>query len=243
MSGEAMLATQGLTKHFGGVTAVEDVDFGLGYGEVVGLVGDNGAGKSTLVKMLCGVLQPDEGKMFLEGKQISLDSPKDAKNKGIETVHQSGGLVNIFDVASNMFLGREPTKFGLLNKNKMRQDAKETLGRLGIDVGSSKSIVNNLSGGQQQAIAVGRAVFTDPRIVFMDEPTAALGVKEVDKVLNLITTLKEEGISVIFISHVLQEVFEVADRVVVLRRGKKVGDLITEETDKDEIVKLMVGSW
>jgi len=243
MSGEAMLATQGITKHFGGVTAVEDVDFGLGYGEVVGLVGDNGAGKSTLVKMLCGVLQPDGGEMFLEGKQVSFDSPKDAKKKGIETVHQSGGLVDIFDVASNMFLGREPTKFGLLNKNKMRQDAKETLGRLGIDVGSSKSIVNNLSGGQQQAIAVGRAVFTDPRIVFMDEPTAALGVKEVDKVLNLITTLKEEGISVVFISHVLQEVFEVADRVVILRRGKKVGDLMTEETDKDEVVKLMVGSW
>ena len=243
MSGEALMATKGITKHFGGVTAVEDVDFGLGYGEVVGLVGDNGAGKSTLVKILCGVLQPDGGEIFLEGKRVSFDSPKDAKKKGIETVHQSGGLVNIFDVASNMFLGREPTRFGLLNKTKMRKDAKETLGRLGIDVGSSKSIVSNLSGGQQQAIAVGRAVFTDPRIVFMDEPTAALGVKEVDKVLNLIASLKEQGISVIFISHVLQEVFEVADRVVILRRGKKVGDLMTEETDKDEVVKLMVGSW
>lgn len=243
MSEEALLAMKGIYKHFGGAVALENVDFACGYGEIVGLVGDNGAGKSTLIKIISGVYQPDEGNIFFDGKEIAIESPTDAKELGIETVHQDRGLVDIFDVSSNMFLGREPTKYMLLDKRKMEKESQKILESLGIEVESPRYIVRDLSGGQQQAVCVGRAVYMNPKVALMDEPTAALGVKEVSKVLDLMMRLRERGISVVFISHVLQEVFEVADRMVILRRGKKVGDMPTDETDKDEVVKLMVGTW
>lgn len=243
MSEEALLVMRGISKHFGGVTALNNVDFACSYSEIVGLVGDNGAGKSTLIKIISGVFQADRGGVYFEGKKVNIESPTDAKELGIETVHQDRGLVDIFDVSSNMFLGREPTKYGLLNRRKMERESQHVLETLGIEVESPRSIVKDLSGGQQQAVCVGRAVYMNPKVALMDEPTAALGVKEVSKVLDLMKRLKERGITVVFISHVLQEVFEIADRIVILRRGKKVGDMTTEETDKDEVVKLMVGTW
>lgn len=236
-----MIRMEGITKRFGGIHALENVDFELNCDEIVGLVGDNGAGKSTLIKILAGIYRADDGETFFEGRKVNIESPSFAKSLGIETVHQDRGLVGSFDVASNIFLGREPTRFGLLDIRRMRRESLALLNRLGIQISSVKAITYNLSGGQQQAVAVARALYTDPNVVILDEPTAALAVTEVGKVLDLIIQLKERGVSVIFISHTLQEIFTVSDRIVILRSGKKVGDKGTDETDMEEVVKLMVG--
>lgn len=242
MAEEPLIRMRDIYKKFGGVQALENVDFDLGYHEIVGLVGDNGAGKSTLIEILSGVYRYDRGEIFLEGGKVDIRTPKDAKELGIETVHQDLGLVDNLNVAKNMFLGKEPTKFGLLNKRYMERESQRILGELRIEISSVRSTVRNLSGGQRKAIAVGKAVYTKPRIVIMDEPTAALAVKETEEVLKLIIQLKEKGLSVVFISHVLQEIFSATDRIVVLRSGKKVGDKKTEETNMEEIIRLMVGT-
>lgn len=242
MAEEPLIRMRDIYKKFGGVQALENVDFDLGYHEIVGLVGDNGAGKSTLIEILSGVYRYDRGEIFLEGGKVDIRTPKDAKELGIETVHQDLGLVDNLNVAKNMFLGKEPTKFGLLNKRYMERESQRILGELRIEISSVRSTVRNLSGGQRKAIAVGKAVYTKPRIVIMDEPTAALAVKETEEVLKLIIQLKERGLSVVFISHVLQEIFSATDRIVVLRSGKKVGDKKTEETNMEEIIRLMVGT-
>jgi len=239
---EPLIRMRDIYKKFGGVQALENVDFDLGYHEIVGLVGDNGAGKSTLIEILSGVYRYDRGEIFLEGGKVDIRTPRDAKELGIETVHQDLGLVDNLNVAKNMFLGKEPTKFGLLNKRYMERESQRILGELRIEISSVRSTVRNLSGGQRKAIAVGKAVYTKPRIVIMDEPTAALAVKETEEVLKLIIQLKERGLSVVFISHVLQEIFSATDRIVVLRSGKKVGDKKTEETNMEEIIRLMVGT-
>lgn len=242
MAEEPLIRMRDIYKKFGGVQALENVDFDLGYREIVGLVGDNGAGKSTLIEILSGIYRCDRGEIFLEGGKVDIRTPKDAKELGIETVHQDLGLVDNFNVAKNMFLGKEPTKFGLLNKRYMERESQRILGELRIEISSVRLTVRNLSGGQRKAIAVGKAVYTKPRIVIMDEPTAALAVKETEEVLRLMTRLKETGLSVVFISHVLQEIFSATDRIVVLRSGKKVGDKKTEETNMQEIIRLMVGT-
>ena len=242
MAEEPLIRMRDIYKKFGGVQALENVDFDLGYHEIVGLVGDNGAGKSTLIEILSGVYRYDRGEIFLEGEKVDIRTPRDAKELGIETVHQDLGLVDNLNVAKNMFLGKEPTKFGLLNKRYMERESQRILGELRIEISSVRSTVRNLSGGQRKAIAVGKAVYTKPRIVIMDEPTAALAVKETEEVLKLIIQLKERGLSVVFISHVLQEIFSATDRIVVLRSGKKVGDKKTEETNMEEIIRLMVGT-
>lgn len=242
MAEEPLIRMRDIYKKFGGVQALENVDFDLGYHEIVGLVGDNGAGKSTLIEILSGVYRYDRGGIFLEGEKVDIRTPRDAKELGIETVHQDLGLVDNLNVAKNMFLGKEPTKFGLLNKRYMERESQRILGELRIEISSVRSTVRNLSGGQRKAIAVGKAVYTKPRIVIMDEPTAALAVKETEEVLKLIIQLKERGLSVVFISHVLQEIFSATDRIVVLRSGKKVGDKKTEETNMEEIIRLMVGT-
>lgn len=242
MAEEPLIRMRDIYKKFGGVQALENVDFDLGYHEIVGLVGDNGAGKSTLIEILSGVYRYDRGEIFLEGGKVDIRTPRDAKELGIETVHQDLGLVDNLNVAKNMFLGKEPTKFGLLNKRYMERESQRILGELRIEISSVRSTVRNLSGGQRKAIAVGKAVYTKPRIVIMDEPTAALAVKETEEVLKLIIQLKERGLSVVFISHVLQEIFSATDRIVVLRSGKKVGDKKTEETNMEEIIRLMVGT-
>ena len=242
MTEEPLIRMKNISKRFGGVHALENVDFDLGYNEIVGLVGDNGAGKSTLIKILSGVYRCDEGEIFLKGEKVDIRTPNDAKRLGIETVYQDLGLVDNFNVAKNMFLGREPTKFGLLNKRYMERESQRILGELGIEISSVRLIVRNLSGGQRKAIAVGKAVYAKPRIVIMDEPTAALAVKETEEVLKLIVRLKKKGLSVVFISHVLQEIFSVTDRIVVLKGGNKVGDKKTKDINMEEVVKLMVGA-
>lgn len=237
-----LIQMERITKYFGGIQALSEVDFHLNASEIVGLVGDNGAGKSTLIKILSGVYLPDEGSININGKKVHFEGPRHAKELGIETVHQDRGLVPGFQVAGNLFLGREKTRFGFLRLRYMDQAAQESVERLGIEIQSFRVPVMNMSGGQQQAVAVARALLTNPKVVILDEPTAALAVKEVGKVLDVMRRLREHGVAVVFISHVLPEILAVTDRIVVLRRGQKVGDLMTRDSDQDLVVKLMIGT-
>jgi len=237
-----LVSMEQISKHFGGIEALSEVDFHLDAGEIVGLVGDNGAGKSTLIKILSGIYVPDEGRILIDGKPVRFEGAMHAKSLGIETVHQDRGLVPSFRVAQNLFLGREKTRFGWLKRREMDKEAHEAVSRLGIEIRSYRAPVGTMSGGQQQAVAVARAISTRPKVVILDEPTAALAVKEVGKVLGVVCRLREEGIAVVLISHVLPEIFQVTDRVVVLRRGRKVGDVPTRDADQDLLVKLMIGT-
>ncbi|MEM3433785.1 MAG: ATP-binding cassette domain-containing protein [Candidatus Methanomethyliaceae archaeon] len=236
----------GIHKWFGGVHALRGVDFTVQAAEIVGLIGDNGAGKSTLIKILAGVYPPDKGKINLEGREVHFKSPKDAQNQGIATVYQELALVDNLDVAGNIFLGREPARFGggsllaILARPKMRELAAKVLESLRVEVPVT-ALAGELSGGQRQAVAISRALHQQPKLVIMDEPTAALAVQEASKVLDLARTLKQRGIGVVFISHTLPEVFAVADRIVVLRKGEKVADCPVSDLTIDEAIKLMVG--
>ena len=245
---EPMLQVRELTKRFGGLTAVDRVDLDVHPGEVVGLLGDNGAGKSTLIKMVSGVYRPDGGQIFFQGREIKLGSPMDALELGIETLYQDLALAENLDVGSNIFLGREiKTRyvggmFQTLDRRKMRDESALVLKRLEIEVPSLTQQIRNLSGGQRQAVAIARSIYWNARLMIMDEPTAALGVSEQRKVLTLVRTLAGQGVPVIIISHNMQDVFAVADRIVIMRRGKKVAERIASETTPDEIVSLMVGA-
>jgi len=247
MEKEPIVRMEGIYKSFGAVRAVENVDCKLNHNEIVGLVGDNGAGKTTLVKILAGVFPPDRGKILFEGKKVNFNSPIDSRNLGIEVIHQNLGLADDLNVERNIFMGREPTKpvlgglIRLLDEEKMAKSSWEVLRNIKIDISSTKEKVKNLSGGQRQSIAVGRAFYFRAKIIIMDEPVAALGASETNKVLALARRLKKEGLSIIFIAHNLYHVFSVADRIVVLRRGQKIGDKRIKETTMDEITKLMVG--
>lgn len=236
---------RGISKYFGGVHALENVDFVLFPKEAVGLIGDNGAGKSTLIKIIAGVHRPDAGEIYIQGNRVTIHNPKEAKQLGIETVYQELALVDNLDVPGNIFLGREPTLkvrwLGMLDKRRMTKQAHAVFDRLKINVAAFHTPVANLSGGQRQAVAISRALYTNPKVVIMDEPTAALAISEVGKVLDLVRQLKEEGVSVIFISHNLQETFAVSDRIVILRKGHKVGDFTISDITMDEAVKIMVG--
>lgn len=241
--GTPLLLMKGISKSFGAVKALDKVDLELYHGEVLGLVGDNGAGKSTLIKIASGVLQSDEGEIFLNGKKVSMRSSHDARELGIETVYQDLALLNTLDVSKNIFVGREPRigKF-FYNSRRMADCANRILNSLGIELPSVFTEVRFLSGGQRQAIAVGRAAYWGCEIVIMDEPTAALGVKESAKVIELEKKLKEKGVSIITISHNLEHVFNVADRIIVLRNGKRVAEREVMHTNGDEIVKLITGA-
>ncbi len=242
---DPILEMRGIYKYFGGVHALEDVDFELYSNEIVALVGDNGAGKSTLIKIISGVYTADRGEIYLEGKRIEIQSPSDARALGIETVYQELALVETRDVAANFFLGREPIKGGLgvfIDKKKIEEVTVRTLKKLSITLPSLRTAVRYLSGGQRQALAVGRAAAWGGKIIIMDEPTAALGVEESRKVLGLVKQLKEHGASVIVISHNLRHVFSVAERIVVLRGGRRIGSKLKSKTTGDEIVKLITGA-
>jgi simple sugar transport system ATP-binding protein len=237
-----------VSKRFGGVHALNRVSFELGRGEVLALAGDNGAGKSTLIKIVSGVLRPDEGEIRYKGEPVAFTGPRQARERGIETIYQDLALADNLDVGENVFLGREPRSrvLGLLpriDRRAMREAAHEVLDTLDIDIPRRKlrEPVRNLSGGQRQAVAIGRAIYWKAELLIMDEPTAALGVPEQRKVRELIMRLKTQGVAVIFISHNLQDIFAVADRILVLRRGLKAGERLPAETSGDEIVKLMVG--
>jgi ribose transport system ATP-binding protein len=244
-----LLEARGVSKRFGGVQALQRVSFELRPGEVLALAGDNGAGKSTLIKCISGVYQPDEGEIRYKGAPVRLEGPRQARDLGIETIYQDLALADNLDVGANVFLGREPPtrRFGLLpaiDRKRMREAAKEVLRTLEIEIPAGKLTlpVRTLSGGQRQAVAIGRAIYWDATVLIMDEPTAALGVPEQRKVRELIEKLKEQEVGVIFISHNLVDIFAVADRILVLHRGVAAGERRTAETDHDEIVKLMVGA-
>jgi simple sugar transport system ATP-binding protein len=247
-AGAPILSCRGLTKRFGGVTALANVSFDLHRGEVLALAGDNGAGKSTLIKVISGVHHPDEGDILYKGERLTLANPRHAREVGIETIYQDLALADNLDVGANVFLGREPVTraLGLLpriDRKAMRAAAAEVLDTLEIDIAPRKLglPVRSLSGGQRQAVAISRAIYWKAELLIMDEPTAALGVPEQRKVVELIHRLKRQNVAVLFISHNLIDIFAVADRILVLRRGQKAGERRPVETTHDEIVKLMVG--
>ncbi|WP_412679568.1 ATP-binding cassette domain-containing protein [Brevibacillus choshinensis] len=237
-----------MKKSFGRIQALNDIDFTIYPGEVVGLLGDNGAGKSTLIKIFSGALSPDEGELMLEGKACSFHSPQEARDAGIETVYQDLALATDLDIESNLFLGREMHRpgllgsFGFLDRKAMFSEVEELFAKLNIRVRDLKSKVSDLSGGQRQAVAVARAVKWGNKLVIMDEPTAALGVEQSAMVLNLIRQVSSSGIPVIFISHTMPFVFDVCDRVVILRLGEIVANLKVKETSVNEVVQYITGS-
>ncbi|NNG04404.1 MAG: sugar ABC transporter ATP-binding protein [Inquilinus sp.] len=246
MKATPILSVEGLSKRFGGVHALEQVSFELFPGEVLALAGDNGAGKSTLIKAISGVYRPDDGRILYKGEPVAFDNPRQARDLGIETIYQDLALADNLDIGANVFLGREPLRrlFGLLpalDRKRMRQEALQAIETLDIEIKRLDVPVRTLSGGQRQAVAIGRAIYWKAEILIMDEPTAALGVPEQRKVRALVEGLKEQKVGVIFISHNLGDIFAVADRILVLRRGIMAGIRRTADTDADEIVKLMVG--
>lgn len=244
--GQPLLEVRHLSKNFGPVQALNDLTMMVRAGEVVALAGDNGAGKTTLIKAISGVYQPSSGEILLKGKPVAFASPQEARDQGIETIYQDLALADNLSIGANIFLGREPMrrKYGflpVLDRAKMAEAAKTTMALLDFHVSRLDAPVSNFSGGQRQAVAIGRAVYWNAQILIMDEPTAALGVPEQRKVIQLIHQLKAQGRGVIFISHNLQDIFAVADRIVVLRRGVQAGERKISETTHDEVVKLMVG--
>jgi len=245
---QPVIEARGITKRYGALTALHGVDLSVRPGEVVGLVGDNGAGKSTLIKILSGALEPTDGAVLIDGRQADLRSPLHARQQGIETVYQDLALAPDLTVAENLFIGRELKRadlrrfVGTLDRKRMNRHAQEQLERLRIRIDAVTDRADTLSGGQRQAIAVARAVAWGRRIILMDEPTAALGVQEQRKVLQLIDTLKARGIAVLVVSHNLEHVFSVADRVVVLRGGRIVGSREKAKTTHSEIVHMIVGA-
>jgi ABC-type sugar transport system ATPase subunit len=235
-----VLEARGVVKHFGGITALRGVDMALYRGEIVALVGDNGAGKSTLLKILSGVYVPDAGAIRVAGRVERIDSPQRAMQLGISTVFQDLALVNERNVAHNLFLGREPCRFGfLVDRRRMLREARETIAALRVDLPTVRAKVESLSGGQRQAIAVARAWQQGGLITLLDEPTAALGVREAARVTDLMKTLRAENHALLLISHNLESVFGLADRIVVLRHGVKIADLMTVETSQHEVVSLL----
>ena len=244
---EPLLQIEGLTKRFGGVTALEKVALSVHRGEVLALAGDNGAGKSTLIKAIAGVHARDEGKIVFKDRLVAFQTPSEARAAGIETIYQDLALADNLDVGANVFLGRERfTKFlgflPRLDRETMRSESATVLHQLEIDIEAKKLTqpVRNLSGGQRQAVAIGRAIYWKAELLIMDEPTAALGVPEQRKVVELIQRLKSQGVAIIFISHNLHDIFAVSDRIVVLRRGRNAGESRIDATDSDEVVKMMV---
>jgi simple sugar transport system ATP-binding protein len=240
-----LVEMRGIVKNFGPVSALRSVDFSVGCAEVVGLVGDNGAGKSTLMKILTGVYQPDAGEIWLEGRRVHFHSPLDSRRAGIEMVYQDLGLAENLDTVANLFLGREVCRsvgpLHLLDEAVMERRAREHLAALRVELPSLRLPVERLSGGQRQAVAIARATAFAAKLVIMDEPTASLAVVEARKVLELVRRLKEQGVSVVFISHRLQDVLEVADRVVILNRGRVAGVLDGRTARMEDVVTLIVG--
>jgi simple sugar transport system ATP-binding protein len=241
-----LLEVRNLSRYFGAVRALEDCSMVVRPGEVVALAGDNGAGKTTMIKAISGVYPPTSGEILIEGQPVSFSSPQEARALGIETIYQDLALADNLTIGGNIFLGREPMRkmFGflpMLDRKAMADAAAQTMAKLDFHVKRLDAPVSNFSGGQRQAVAIGRAVYWNAKILIMDEPTAALGVPEQRKVISLIKSLKAQGRGVLFISHNLQDIFAVSDRIVVLRRGIVAGERNIGETTHDEVVRLMIG--
>jgi D-xylose transport system ATP-binding protein len=243
-----VLALKGVSKSFGPVQALSEVDFKVHDGEVVALVGDNGAGKSTLVKCIAGIHPADEGSILFEGNEVQITHPTDATDLGIATVYQDLALCDNLDVVENLYLGREETGEGpaavtrQMDEVAMEKRTGELLSRLAVTIVNLRAEVGTLSGGQRQQVAIARSLLGNPKVVILDEPTAALGVRQTAQVLDLIKRLREEGHGVVVISHNLADVFEVADRVFVLRLGREAGDFAAGESSQEEVVAAITGA-
>jgi simple sugar transport system ATP-binding protein len=241
----AVLELTNISKHFGAIQAVNDVSLTIEAGQVVGLMGDNGAGKSTLVKMIAGNFPPSHGAMLMDGQSLVLHKPVDARRHGIEIVHQDLALCNNLTAAANVFLGRELRRgvgpFRILDYASMYRRAGEIFKELKSET-RPRDLVKQMSGGQRQAVAIARTRLSDAKLVLMDEPTAAISVRQVAEVLNLIRNLRDQGIAVVLISHRMPDVFDVADRVIVMRRGRKVADKMIASSSPEEVTGLITGA-
>lgn len=246
----AVVEMKDIQKSFGAVQALRGVDLVLHENEVLGLVGDNAAGKSTLMKVLSGAYMPDDGEIYIQGEKVDLSNPMDARRLGIEMVYQDYALANNLDVAANVFLGREAVSanlgpLGVMDSRHMELEAKKVLDRLKIEIASVRLKVERLSGGQRQSVAIARATAFDANVIIMDEPTAALSVAAIDKVLDLVRELKTQGASIIMISHRLEDIYQVSDRMIVLRQGRKVSDTKVEgdiHEFRERVVAYMIGA-
>jgi simple sugar transport system ATP-binding protein len=242
--GTDVLRAEHISKSFGAVTALRDVNLRLGQGEVLGLLGDNGAGKSTLLKILCGFQAPDSGRILLHGEEVTLKSPTHARSLGIDVVYQDLALINELSVFHNMYLNREFHRGPLLNNRKMRDLARKHLDEMGVNIPSVDVEVAKLSGGQRQGIAVARSVYSDAKILLLDEPLAAMGVKEGAQILRLVRDLKQSGeVSVIIIAHNYAQVLEVCDRVNLLQHGEITFDKASADTTVDELTDIVVAEY
>ncbi|MBD3304830.1 ATP-binding cassette domain-containing protein [candidate division KSB3 bacterium] len=244
---ENLVYMKKVTKYFGRVMALEDVDFSIPPRTIVGLVGDNGAGKSTLIKIISGVHQPTQGAMYFAGKPMRFTSPKEAIEAGIETTHQDLALVDEMSIYRNIFMGREPQKhlagvLPWLDKKRMIREARAALQNIGVSIASVEDTVKNLSGGQKQSVAVGKATHFKAKLVIMDEPTAAMSLKETRKILELMVRLKNAGSSVIFISHNIHQVFSIADKLTVLSHGRKIADIDPRQSSEEDVSTLIMNN-
>ncbi|MGW3243621.1 ATP-binding cassette domain-containing protein [Streptomyces sp. NPDC001070] len=242
VSATPVLALRGVSKRFGAVQALTDVDLEVHAGEVVALVGDNGAGKSTLVKTIAGVHPIDEGVIEWEGKPVNINRPHDAQGLGVATVYQDLALCDNLDVVGNLYLGRELLHAGVIDEVTMEKRSRELLGTLSIRIPSVRIPIASLSGGQRQVVAIARALIGDPKLVILDEPTAALGVEQTAQVLDLVERLRERGLAVILISHNMVDVKAVADKVAVLRLGRNNGVFDVKSTSQEEIISAITGA-
>ena len=239
---QSLLALRGVTKRFGAVQALDDVWLDINTGEVVALVGDNGAGKSTLVKIVSGIYSPDRAAVWFDGQPVTLGSPGAAANLGIATVYQDLALCDNLDVVANLWLGREELgAVRLLDETDMEQEASKVLKRLAVRIPSVRTQVASLSGGQRQSVAIARSMLGEPKVVLLDEPTAALGVAQTAQVLALVKRLKDQGLGVMMISHNLADVFRVADRIAVLRLGRNAGTFVRGRVEPDTVVAAITG--
>ena len=247
--GQIVLEARKIVKRYGHVTALDGANLELRAGEVLAVIGDNGAGKSTMVKVLCGAVIPDEGQVLLDGVPVHFSSPMDPRKRGIETVYQDLAVAPALDIATNLFLGREVrcrgilgSWFRLLDKRRMKNEAQKEMAELKFRLPSIDSAVEDLSGGQRQGVAVARSAIFARRLVIMDEPTAALGVRESGEVLNLIRTIRDRGLPVLLISHNMPHVFELADRIHIMRLGRRVALTTPKEHSMGEVVAIMTGA-
>ncbi|WP_421726747.1 ATP-binding cassette domain-containing protein [Bauldia sp.] len=240
-TGVPRVSLRGIVKTFGSIQALRGVDLDIFGGECLGLIGDNAAGKSTLTKVLSGTYVPDAGSIEMDGEPVRFSGPAEARARSIEMVYQDLSLCDTIDVAGNLFLGRELSRGGFLDKAAMAREARRILESLGIKIPNLAAMVAQLSGGQRQSIAIARAAAFSPRVLIMDEPTSALAVAEVEAVLNLINRVKSQGVAVILITHRLQDLFRVCDRIAVMYEGLKVAERDTHKTSLEELVRLIVG--
>ena len=241
-----LVRMENMTKTYGKVQAIKNITLTVGVGEIVGLVGDNGAGKSTLIKILVGAIQANPGgRIFFKGKEVRIEKPIDAIDLGIESIYQESSLVNSLSIPRNLFLGREPIKhfgpFRYMDMGRMKKEAAALLGQIGIKRIDLNTPISNMSGGERQSIAIARAMYFEKDLIILDEPTNQLGIEEIQSVLEFVVKAKDKGYSTIFITHNIHHIYRVADRIVVLRTGEKVGDLVKSETSIEKIEEIIIG--